>query len=224
MEKPHAPGRHLREAITLRSASLLAAVVCTLAFASALSAPAGALGAGAGTGFGPHASARTAPAAERAHDIAPLTLANFVVTDLATNNSSVYSWSSVTAVNNANSFCNVSTTSNLCVSYGTGSGPNGGEMDLSPQPGGAWQAGAIYDPIEWSLGNLGRRTNLPRGATAHGELGARSGPVHIHVWCSPEPGGAVRLHHQHDRHHRHHRLQHRADGSRRRLLRVRSRG
>ena len=84
---------------------------------------------------------------QRPHTVAPLTLANFVVTDLASGVGTVYQWSSVTPTYTPNSFCNVSTTSDLCLSYGTGAAPATADLlHLAPQPQ-PWTAGAFYDSI-----------------------------------------------------------------------------
>jgi hypothetical protein len=105
----------------------LSTIACTLAIASALSAPAGA------SGFGPHDSGATPQPALRAHAVAPLTLANIVVTDLATGNANVYSWANPAPVYPNNVNCNNSPHDQLCLVYGDvstafGSSPNGGSF------------------------------------------------------------------------------------------------
>ncbi|HEY6429704.1 MAG TPA: hypothetical protein VIX84_20950, partial [Acidimicrobiales bacterium] len=84
-----------------RAAAMVAALVCALGFASALSAPAGALGA-SGSAIVPHNPDESAHTLVRAHDTAALTLANVVVTDLTTNQSTVDSTSAVTPLFNEN--------------------------------------------------------------------------------------------------------------------------
>jgi hypothetical protein len=108
--------------------------------------------AGAAGSFGPHANVGSSSSgaasstghADPASTVAPLTQANFVVTDLASGVGTVYQWSSVTP--NFTSPCNSSNHSDLCLSYGSGPGPNGGALDLSPQAQ-PWTAGAFYDSI-----------------------------------------------------------------------------
>src|SRR6516225_10988621 len=69
--------------------------LATLTSMLALGLPAGALAPRTG-GFGPHhGSSVASPSTVRSHVVAPLTQANFVVTDLATNQSTVYEWSTV---------------------------------------------------------------------------------------------------------------------------------
>jgi hypothetical protein len=92
-----------------------AAMMCTVAFVSALSLPAGALAPHSGA-FGPHqGSSVSSPASVRPHAVAPLTLANIVVTDLASGNATVYSMSSVTP----NPAC-VQTTTSVCLTLSGG--------------------------------------------------------------------------------------------------------
>jgi hypothetical protein len=80
---------------TYRAAAGVVAALSTLAFTVALSAPAGAVASRTDTAFGPHDAGVTPHASVRAHDVAPLTQANIVVTDLSTNQATVYSTSSV---------------------------------------------------------------------------------------------------------------------------------
>jgi hypothetical protein len=78
--------------------------------------------------------------------VAPLTEANFVVTDLSTNTASAYDWSTVTPNNTGGASCNTGPSQELCLTYGSGLGPNGGNLVISPGPGG-WTAGAAFDSI-----------------------------------------------------------------------------
>jgi hypothetical protein len=77
-------------------------------------------------------------------NVTPLTQANFVVTDLATNQSTVFQWSTVTP-NNQSGNCNTST-GPLCLNFGSGNGPDGGGISFGPVPGG-WTAGTSYPSI-----------------------------------------------------------------------------
>ena len=132
-----------------RRGGLLLATFFTVAAALALTTV---TTAGAAGSFGPHAnvgsSASGAPAsaghAQPSTTEAPLTQANFVMTDLASGVGTVYEWSSVSPT--YSSLCNASTHSNLCLSYGSGAGPDGGSLNLSPQAQ-PWTAGAFYDSI-----------------------------------------------------------------------------
>ena len=81
----------------------------------------------------------------RPHAVAPLIQANFVVTDLNTNQSTVYEWSTVALAGLQNSNCNT-TTGPLCFSYGSGNGPDGGSVGLGPVLGG-WTAGTFYSSV-----------------------------------------------------------------------------
>ena len=132
-----------RRGVRHGAAATIAATICALTFASALSVPASA------AAPWPHTAQQRPDSTQsvQPHDsVAPLTQANFVVTDLATNDATVYQWSTVTPITNQNSFCNISTTSDLCANFGDGPGPNGGSIGLSPHSGG-WQAGSVYDSI-----------------------------------------------------------------------------
>ncbi len=134
-----------------RATAGVVAVLCTLAFAVGLSAPAGAAASRTGSAFGPHdpgvsAHGTQTPAVQLPHAVAPLTQANFVVTDLASGNATVYEWSSVTPTYNTNSNCNMSKAAGLCLSYGSGPGPDGGAVALAPQSS-SWTAGTLYPSI-----------------------------------------------------------------------------
>jgi hypothetical protein len=112
----------------------LAAALSTLAFAAALSAPVGALG----SRVDAH-NAGAAPHAASARDVAPLTLANIVVTDLSTNQASVFSSKSVSP-------CGSSFGQNqesICLTF------NGaGGLQLSV--GSPLQAGQVYSGVTGS--------------------------------------------------------------------------
>ena len=76
----------------------------------------------------------------------PLTLANIQVTNLANNQTSVYSWSAVAPAYSQNDDCNLGALHPLCMSYGEASGPNGGFFRMSVGPPGL-QAGSFYSDI-----------------------------------------------------------------------------
>ena len=122
------PGRRL----VPRVVAALGTIGSTLALASVLSAPAGA------AGFGPHDAAPAAHPAFRAHTVAPLTLANIVVTDLNTNQSTVASTAAV-APNNS---C-VQNQNMVCFTLG-----GVGDFRLSTGP--ALQAGTTYPDVRGS--------------------------------------------------------------------------
>ena len=66
------------------------------------------------------------------HDVSPLTLANVVVTDLATNLGAVYSWDNPAPVYPTDINCNTGTTDLLCMNYGSGPGADGGSLQVVP--------------------------------------------------------------------------------------------
>ena len=95
----------------------LATLTCTVAFGL----PAGAM-APRGGAFGPHAgSSAQSPSSVRPHTVAPLTLVNIVVTDLASDQAFVYSRSSVTKYDNQSISCNFNG-GPLCFSFGAPDG------------------------------------------------------------------------------------------------------
>jgi len=135
------PGRTLH-----RSAVILLATSSMIVLGFVLSAPAG-----AAKPFGPHdpgvpVLGTQIPAVQHPHAVAPLTQANFVVTDLASGNATVYEWSSVTPTYSTSTNCNTSKSAGLCISYGSGPGPNGGAVALAPQSS-SWTAGTLYTSI-----------------------------------------------------------------------------
>jgi hypothetical protein len=97
----------------------------------------------------PHAPGYAATSSKDAeqHDqaVQALTLANIQVTDLASNQTSVYSSSNVTPTYAQNTDCNTSTFT-LCMSYGDGAGPNGGGFYMVVGPPGL-KAGSYYPNI-----------------------------------------------------------------------------
>ena len=129
-----------------RGTVAMLATSCMIISALALSAPAG-----AAKPFGPHdpgvsAHGTLTPAVERPHNVAPLTLANFVVTNLSSGDSYVYSTTDVTPAyppGSANG-CNQDPTS-LCLII---SGVEGFGMEV-PAPGIA--AGSVYDNLGSSM-------------------------------------------------------------------------
>jgi hypothetical protein len=133
-------GRQERERFGYRTGAVLAVLFCTLAFAPALSAPAGAA---VGRSFGPHNPGAIAHVSPRPHDVAALTQTNWVVTDLASNDSTVYEWSNVTPVTQGSN-CDSGSNSPICVSFGSGVGPDGGAIAIVP---GMLTPGTVYDSI-----------------------------------------------------------------------------
>ena len=124
--------RHLRGAAQ-SIATVVAALTCTVAFGL----PAGAMGAHS---FGPHGGSMAVAPSVRPHALAPLTLANIVVTDLASGNATVYSFTSVAPNNgcgNNQSF--------VCLSL---AGDGAGSFDLTVAS--HFQSGAFYDDVTGS--------------------------------------------------------------------------
>jgi len=137
----------------------IAIAVATLTGTVALSLPAAALAPRTG-GFGPHQGSRVAsPSSVRPHAVAPLTLANIVVTDLASGNATVYSMSSVTP----NNSCANSTTF-VCLTLS-----GGGTGALSITVGSPFASGQVFDDLS------GSATVSAGGATC-GEF-ANAGPT-----------------------------------------------
>jgi hypothetical protein len=64
--------------------------------------------------------------------VAPLSLANIVVTDLSTNASTGFSWTNPAPIYPNNVNCNNTPHDQLCLQYGAGPGPNGGAFYLVP--------------------------------------------------------------------------------------------
>ena len=124
--------QHSTGGVVRRAAAGVVAVLCTLVFAVGLSAPAGAAGSRTGSAFGPHDPAVTPHALAVPHDVSPLTLANVVVTDLATNLGAVYSWDNPAPVYPTDINCNTGTTDLLCMNYGSGPGADGGSLQVVP--------------------------------------------------------------------------------------------
>jgi hypothetical protein len=147
-------GRSKNRAIQGTMAAL-AAVLSTLALASALSAPAGAVGNRFGT-HSPGASPHTAAAS----NVAPLTLANFVVTDLSTNQASVYSTSSVSPCGSSI----VQNQESVCLTL---AGAGGFTMSV----GSPLQAGQVYSDV------MGSATVTVNGASC-GEF-SEAGPASV---------------------------------------------
>ena len=119
-----------------RGAALLATLL-TVASALALSTvtTAGAVGS-----FGPHAvvgSSATGAHPSVGHvdpssTVAPLSQANIVVTDLSTNNATVYEYTNPAPIYPSDVNCNTGPTDLLCLNYGDGPGPNGGAFQMLP--------------------------------------------------------------------------------------------
>ena len=131
---------------------------------SGLSAPVGAAAGRTGPAFGPHAPGVSAhgtltPAVQRPHDVAPLTLANIVVTDLSTNQATVFTSSSVSP----NNGCSQNQTF-ICLQLGG----TGGFMLTVSSP---LQAGAVYSDV------MGSATVSANGASC-GEF-SNAGPASV---------------------------------------------
>jgi hypothetical protein len=119
-----------------RAAVSLVAVSCTVVFASALSIPAGALATRADSTFGPHQTVAAPHAVQLPHAVAPLTLANIVVTDLSTNQATFDWWDNPAPAYPSGINCNGSTTDLLCMTYGSDpSGTDGGVFQMLPPAG-----------------------------------------------------------------------------------------
>ena len=120
-----------------RRGVLLLATLLTVASALALSTvtTAGAVGS-----FGPHAvvgSSATGANPSVGHidpssTVAPLNQANIVVTDLSTNNATVYEYTNPAPIYPSDVNCNTGPTDLLCLNYGDGPGPNGGAFEMLP--------------------------------------------------------------------------------------------
>ena len=131
------PGRTLH-----RSAVVLLATSSMIVLGLVLSVPAG-----AAKPFGPHdpgvpVVGTQMPAVQHPHAVAPLTLANIVVTDLSSNQSTVYSWDNPAPVYPTNINCNTGPTDVLCLNYGEGPGGNGGSFQMVPP--GALAGGQLF--------------------------------------------------------------------------------
>jgi hypothetical protein len=121
-------------------AAALGAAVCFVTVVSVLSGPAGALGAARSTGFAPHASSVAPSPALRPHTAAPLTLANIVVTDLSTGNSTFTSFTDVAPTNAPLENCNDGQTL-LCMGWGPQGGANPSYVKIQAS---SLQPGQIY--------------------------------------------------------------------------------
>ncbi len=121
----------------------------------------------------------------------PLTLANFQVTDLTTDETAVYSWSSVAPIYSQSNNCNSGALAPLCMSYGVASGPNGGAFTMVVGDPGL-QAGSFYSDV-------GGSTTVSAGGASCGEF-ANGGPATADVeldqyqfTSGPNPVQAVAL-------------------------------
>ncbi len=168
----------------------LLATACMLITAVALSAPAG-----AAKPYGPHAGGGDSsggprsPATVRAHSsVAPLTLANIVVTDLATGDANVYSYDNPAPVyqgsNPTGAPCSSDPNAYICMTFGAGGVNNdGGYFFIF---GGApYRAGATFTAPGAPIGVAAEGTtcdiNQP-GYTASAELdqyAATSSPFQV---------------------------------------------
>jgi hypothetical protein len=131
----------------------LATLVCMVAFGL----PAGAMAPRTGA-FGPHAGSRT-PISQSvlSHAVAPLTLANIVVTDLASGNAAVYSWNNPAPVYPGSVNCNTSPHDQLCLTYG----------DVSTV-GGTSPGGGSFEVVGGGSGPLGQNSSATMGVSAGG--------------------------------------------------------
>jgi hypothetical protein len=118
-----------------RTLAALAVIGGSLAITLALSAPAGA------AGFGPHNAGVSPHSAVRPHAVAPLTLANIVVTP-ANGQSTVASFASVTTTPGGpgGAACTSTSSSSMCLTYGNPFS-SGGQFIFST---GSFQPGGIY--------------------------------------------------------------------------------
>ena len=158
MKMSYSPERRSSRGLAHGLSAALAVVMCTLAFASALSVPAGALAARGGA-FGPHAgSSASTPSSLRPHAVAPLTLANVVVTDLASGNATVYSMTSVTP----NPAC-VQNTTMVCLSLA-----GGGVGTFAMSVNAPFASGQVFDDVSGSA-------TVSVGGSSCGEF-ANAGP------------------------------------------------
>jgi hypothetical protein len=130
-----------------------------LAVAVGLSAPAGAVASRTSTAFGPHPTGMTPHASVHAHDVAPLTLANIVVTNLSTNQATVSSTSSVSP----NTGCLQSQTF-ICLTLG---GIGGFSLSVASP----LQAGQVYSDV------MGSATVAVNGASCG--MGSNGGPTSV---------------------------------------------
>ncbi len=154
-----------------------------------IASPGGALGR-----LYPHESRFSeATTTDRPHNVEsgqPLTQANILVTDLASNETSVYSWSNATPNYGPNDTCGTNTLS-LCMSYGAGSGPNGGVFSIVVGPPGL-EAGTDYPDV-------GGQMTVVAGAGSCGEAmpgGGASADVELDQYqfaAGPTPVTAVAL-------------------------------
>jgi len=140
--------------VVCRAAAGVVAVLSTFAFAVSLGAPAGAVAARNGPAFGPHdAGVRAHSSPVRANAVASLTLANIVVTDPSTNQSTVSSYANPAPAyqgDNPNGApCGSDPNAYICMGFGSGSN-NGGYFFIF---GGApYEAGNFYTDASASIG------------------------------------------------------------------------
>jgi hypothetical protein len=137
----------------------------------ALSVPAGALAA-----VRPHGVGELAPTAAGArsvaHDqVAPISLAKVVVTDLSTNQATEYEWSDPAPTYPDNVNCNTGPTDMLCLQYGNGQGSSDGGsfMMVPPQ---ALGPGQSFSP---TMGVSADNATCGTGTFSDGDTNATSG-------------------------------------------------
>jgi hypothetical protein len=148
----------------VRRATGLAATLFTVAAALALStaATAGAVGS-----FGPHGTPAPATAASGSHvhpssTVAPLTLSNITVTDLATNEATVYSYANTAPAYSSNDNCNQSN-GLLCMTFGAGANSTDGGAFLLLEP--SLAAGNVYDDGTMSVSINGSNCGIGTGGS-----------------------------------------------------------
>ena len=90
--------------------------------------------------------------------MAPLNQANIVVTDLSTNDATVYEYTNPAPIYPSDVNCNTGPTDLLCLNYGDGPGPNGGAFEMLP-PAGLTGAGQLFRHDE----RVGRRHDVRIG-------------------------------------------------------------
>ncbi len=164
-----------------RMAAVLAASTATLLLT--LGVGVGASSA-AGT-FGPHNPHVASPSsAQRPHTVAPLTLTNIVVTDLATNEGTLYSYTTTSPFYSTSDNCNVGA-GPLCMTFGAGANSgNGGSFTLAASsltPGNIYGAGTTQNVqianTSCGIGTGGSTANA--AATELDQYAVTSGPTPV---------------------------------------------
>ena len=128
----------------------LLATTCVLISAISLSAPAG-----AARPYGPHAQLGDVSSAATSSTVSPLTLANVVVTNLATNSADVYSYDNPAPVyqgsNPSGAPCSSDPNAYICMAFGSG-GVNGDGGYFFIFGGAPYTAGSTFTGPGTSIG------------------------------------------------------------------------